>query len=129
MSRKWAIHISSLCRLRNIPLTEAGAIRLPDVLHRQAALVRTDDFKYFIDCCHRNGIGVIMDWVPARYEGQNGLARFDGTALYEHEDWRKGEHKEWGGCVFNYSRNEVSNFLIANALFWIKEYHLDGAAC
>ncbi len=86
-----------------------------------------DDFKYFIDCCHRNGIGVIMDWVPAHFpKDENGLARFDGTALYEHEDWRKGEHKEWGTYVFNYSRNEVSNFLIANALFWIKEYHLDG---
>lgn len=86
-----------------------------------------DDFRYFVDCCHRNSIGVIIDWVPAHFpKDENGLARFDGTALYEHEDWRKGEHKEWGTYVFNYGRKEVSNFLIANALFWIKEYHIDG---
>lgn len=86
-----------------------------------------DDFRYFIDCCHQKGIGVIVDWVPGHFpKDANGLARFDGTALYEHEDWRKGEHKEWGTYVFNYGRKEVSNFLIANALFWIKEYHIDG---
>lgn len=86
-----------------------------------------DDFRYFVDCCHRNCIGVIIDWVPAHFpKDENGLARFDGTALYEHEDWRRGEHKEWGTYVFNYGRKEVSNFLIANALFWIKEYHIDG---
>lgn len=86
-----------------------------------------DDFRYFVDCCHRNGIGIIVDWVPAHFpKDENGLARFDGTALYEHEDWRRGEHKEWGTYVFNYGRKEVSNFLIANALFWIKEYHIDG---
>ena len=86
-----------------------------------------DDFRYFVDCCHQKGIGVIIDWVPGHFpKDANGLARFDGTALYEHEDWRKGEHKEWGTYVFNYGRKEVSNFLIANALFWIKEYHIDG---
>ena len=86
-----------------------------------------DDFRYFVDCCHQKGIGVIVDWVPGHFpKDANGLARFDGTALYEHEDWRKGEHKEWGTYVFNYGRKEVSNFLIANALFWIKEYHIDG---
>lgn len=86
-----------------------------------------DDFRYFVDCCHQKGIGVIMDWVPGHFpKDANGLARFDGTALYEHEDWRKGEHKQWGTYVFNYGRKEVSNFLIANALFWIKEYHIDG---
>lgn len=86
-----------------------------------------DDFRYFIDSCHKKGIGVIMDWVPGHFpKDSNGLARFDGTALYEHEDWRKGEHKEWGTYVFNYGRKEVSNFLIANALFWVKEYHIDG---
>lgn len=85
------------------------------------------DFKYFVDKCHQNGLGVILDWVPAHFpKDGHGLARFDGTALYEHEDKRKGEHLEWGTHVFNYGRNEVRNFLTANALFWFDKYHVDG---
>ncbi len=85
------------------------------------------DFMYLIDTLHQNNIGVIMDWVPAHFpRDMNGLARFDGTALYEHEDSRLGEHIEWGTYIFNYGRNEVKNFLIANALYWIKEFHIDG---
>lgn len=86
-----------------------------------------DDFKHFVDQCHLNGIGVIVDWVPGHFpKDAHGLARFDGTACYEFEDPRLGEHKEWGTLTFNYGRNEVKNFLISNALFWLKEYHIDG---
>jgi len=86
-----------------------------------------DDFRYFVDYCHQHGIGVLLDWVPAHFpKDSHGLARFDGTALYEHEDPRLGEHKDWGTYIFNFGRNEVRNFLIASALFWLDEFHLDG---
>ncbi len=86
-----------------------------------------DDFKHFIDQCHQNGLGVIADWVPAHFpKDAHGLARFDGTACYEHEDPRQGEQKDWGTLIFNFGRSEVRNFLISNALFWLKEYHIDG---
>jgi 1,4-alpha-glucan branching enzyme len=86
-----------------------------------------DDFRFLIDHLHQAGIGVLMDWVPAHFpKDAFALARFDGTALYEHEDPRKGEHPDWGTYIFNYGRNEVRNFLIANALFWLREFHLDG---
>ena len=86
-----------------------------------------EDFMYFVDQCHQNEIGVIMDWVPAHFpKDGHGLARFDGTAVYEHEHPMQGEHPDWGTLIFNYGRNEVKNFLIANALFWFDKYHIDG---
>ncbi len=86
-----------------------------------------DDFRYFVDYLHQHNIGVILDWVPAHFPmDSHGLARFDGTALYEHEDPRKGEHRDWGTYIYNYGRSEVKNFLIASALFWLEEFHLDG---
>lgn len=86
-----------------------------------------DDFRYLIDQLHKNDIGVILDWVPAHFpRDAHGLCEFDGTCLYEHPDKRLGEHPDWGTKIFNYSKNEVKNFLIANALFWIREFHIDG---
>ncbi len=86
-----------------------------------------DDFKYFVDRCHQEGLSVLLDWTPAHFPRDgHGLAFFDGTHLYEHEDPRLGAHPDWGTLVFNYGRNEVRNFLLANALFWIAEYHIDG---
>jgi 1,4-alpha-glucan branching enzyme len=86
-----------------------------------------DDFRYFVDTLHQKGIGVILDWVPAHFPKDDfALRRFDGSALFEHEDPRLGEHPDWGTLIFNYGRPEVSNFLVANALFWLEEFHADG---
>ncbi len=85
-----------------------------------------DDLRYLIDRCHQEGIGVIMDWVPAHFPRDSfALEYFDGTHLYEHADPRQGEHRDWGTLIFNYGRNEVKNFLVANALFWVDQYHID----
>ncbi|SDX39349.1 1,4-alpha-glucan branching protein GlgB [Thiocapsa roseopersicina] len=86
-----------------------------------------DDFRFFVDYLHGRGIGVLLDWVPAHFpKDAYALARFDGTALYEHADPRMGEHKDWGTLIFNFGRNEVKNFLLSSALYWLDEFHLDG---
>src|SRR5438552_192555 len=86
-----------------------------------------EDFQFLVNALHEAGIGVIVDWVPAHFPRDEwALARFDGTALFEHEDPRRGAHPDWGTLVFNFGRNEVRNFLLANALYWLKEFHADG---
>ena len=86
-----------------------------------------DDFSYFVDRCHRSGLGVILDWVPGHFpRDEHALACFDGTALYEHADPRRGLHPDWGTLVFNFGRNEVRSFLISSAVYWLEEFHLDG---
>ena len=84
-----------------------------------------DEFRVFVDRCHEEGIGVILDWVPGHFpKDAHGLAFFDGSHLYEHSDPRIGEHKEWGTLIFNYSRNEVRNFLVANLVYWFEQFHI-----
>jgi len=86
-----------------------------------------DEFRYFVDLCHQHGIGVLLDWVPAHFpRDSHALAEFDGSALYEHADPRLGAHPDWGTLIYNYGRNEVRNFLLSSAIFWLKEFHIDG---
>jgi 1,4-alpha-glucan branching enzyme len=88
---------------------------------------KPDDFRFFVDHCHQHQIGVLLDWAPAHFpKDAHGLANFDGTALYEHMDPRRGEHHDWGTLIYNYGRNEVRNFLISSAIYWLEEFHIDG---
>jgi 1,4-alpha-glucan branching enzyme len=101
---------------------QVGAYYAPTARHGHP-----DDFRFFVDHLHQRGLGVIIDWVPGHFPRDAfALAKFDGTALYEHSDPRQGEHPDWGTLIFNFGRNEVRNFLLANALFWLHEYHVDG---
>ncbi len=109
------------------PLDESWGYQITGPFSMTSRYGVPEDFMFFVDECHREGIGVILDWVPAHFpKDAHSLARFDGTALFEHEDPRKGAHPDWGTYIYNYGRKEVSNFLIANALFWIDKYHIDG---
>lgn len=109
------------------PLTESWGYQTTGyyaVTHRFGS---PDDLRFLIDACHQANIGVILDWVPGHFPKDDwALARYDGSALYEHEDPRLGEHQDWGTLIFNYGRNEVRNFLISNAYFWLNEFHIDG---
>lgn len=109
------------------PLDESWGYQVTGPFSLSSRFGVPEDFMYFVDHCHQNDLGVILDWVPAHFpKDQHSLARFDGTALFEHEDPRKGAHPEWGTFIYNYGRKEVSNYLISNALFWIDKYHVDG---
>ncbi len=109
------------------PLDESWGYQITGPFSMTSRYGIPEDFMYFVDRCHQEDIGVILDWVPAHFpKDSHSLARFDGTALFEHEDPRKGDHPEWGTYIYNYGRKEVSNFLIANALFWLDKYHIDG---
>ena len=118
---------SSCCRSWSTRSTDRGATRPPATSPRPPATARRSDLMAMVDRLHQRGVGVILDWVPSHFPiDAHGLARFDGTHLYEHADPRQGYHPDWTSAIFNYGRHEVRSFLISSALCWLDRYHVDG---
>ncbi len=127
MSRAWATPTSSCCRSASIRSTNPGATSRSGCSLRRDASASPQGFARFVDKAHAAGLGVIVDWVPAHFPtDEHGLAHFDGTALYEHADPRKGFHPDWNTAIYNFGRHEVANFLYCNALYWVDRFHIDG---
>ncbi len=109
------------------PLDESWGYQIINYYAPSSRFGKPEEFMYFVDHCHANGIGILLDWVPAHFpKDAHGLADFDGQQIYAYQNWKKAEHREWGTLVFDYGKNEIKNFLLSNALFWLDKYHVDG---